>query len=137
MSVTPSPCCHTLSIGSLPSTAGVGSTKILKPYVSFRRTNRFLQLFSSKIRTNNWRFSCFKHDESSLEHTVPETSENKLPEKKVELEGEQPNVKHNWVSDFRKVADGLLSAEPWAVPGQPRPFCRCSFFSVIIPYCLQ
>ncbi|XP_076944686.1 uncharacterized protein LOC143615447 [Bidens hawaiensis] len=115
MSVTPSPCCHTLSLGSrFPSTAGAGSTK--KPYVSLRRTNLFLQLSSSKIRTKNWRFSCFKHDESSLEHTIPETSEDKLPDKKVELEGEQSNVKHNWVSNFKKVADGLLSADPWAVP---------------------
>ncbi|KAI3815792.1 hypothetical protein L1987_15474 [Smallanthus sonchifolius] len=116
MSVTPSPCCHTLSHGPLlPCTAGVDG-KISKPYVSFSRTTRFLQLSSSKKSRHNWRFSCFKQDESSLEYTIAETSEDMLPAEVVEPEREQPNVKHNWVSNFRKVADAILSAEPWAVP---------------------
>ncbi|KAJ0922569.1 putative CAAX prenyl protease 2 [Helianthus annuus] len=116
MSVTRSPCCHALSFGSHRSSlAGVNSTTS-KPYVSFTRTTRFLQLSSSKLPRNSWRFSCFKHDESSLEYSVSETSKDMLPGEMVELEKEQPNVKHGWVSNFKKVADAIFSAEPWAVP---------------------
>ncbi|KAL8224008.1 hypothetical protein R6Q57_019483 [Mikania cordata] len=39
-----------------------------------------------------------------------------LPGEMVELMKEQPNVKHNWVTNIKKAADAILRAEPWAVP---------------------
>ncbi|KAI3735364.1 hypothetical protein L6452_14860 [Arctium lappa] len=116
MFVTAPPCCHALSyVPPPPSTAGV-HYKLSKPYVSFNRTNRFLKLHSFKTSRSNWKFSCFKHDESSLEYSVSETSEDILPGEMVEPERKQPNVKHDWISNIRKVADATFSAKPWTVP---------------------
>ncbi|XP_071728930.1 uncharacterized protein [Rutidosis leptorrhynchoides] len=64
----------------------------------------------------NWKFLCFKHDESSFEYTVSETSEDQLPGDIVEPERELPNVTHNWVLNLRKAVDAIFCAKPWTVP---------------------
>lgn len=116
MSVTASPCRHALSSGTLiSSTAGL-KNKLSKPYISFTRTTRLFKLSSSKAPKYNWRFSCFKHDESSLDYTFSETAEEILPGEIVEPEITQSNVQHNWVSNLQKAADAVFSAEPWTVP---------------------
>ncbi|XP_023728793.1 uncharacterized protein LOC111876496 [Lactuca sativa] len=116
MSVTALPCCHALSSGSpLPSTAGA-KNKLSKPYISFNRTVRLLKLSSSNTSRNNWRFSCFKNDESSSEYSASETSEDMIPGEMVEPETKQPNVNHDWVLNFKKASDAVFTAEPWTVP---------------------
>ncbi|KAI3517700.1 hypothetical protein L1887_16917 [Cichorium endivia] len=116
MSVTALPRCHALSLGPpLPSTAGANN-KLSKPYISIHRTTRLLKLSSSKASRNNWRFSCFKHDESSSEYSFSETSEDVIPREMVEPETKQPNVAHDWVLNFKKAADAIFTAEPWTVP---------------------
>ncbi|KAL4574786.1 hypothetical protein LXL04_021624 [Taraxacum kok-saghyz] len=116
MSVTALPCCHALSTGSpLPSTTGA-KNKLSKPYISFNRTARLLKLSSSNTSRNNWRFSCFKNDESSSEYSTSETSEDIIPGEIVEPETKQPNVKHDWVLNFKKATDAVFTAEPWTVP---------------------
>ncbi|GJY40403.1 CAAX amino terminal protease [Tanacetum coccineum] len=110
---------HALSIASPRHHHPLISTyKLTRPYnVSFNPSVRLLkQLPSLKTPTNNWRFSCFKNDESSLEYTVSKTSEDILPEEIIEPERTQPNVTLDWVSKLKKTADGIFRAEPWTVP---------------------
>lgn len=118
MSVNVSPCCHALSIASPRHHPLISSYRLTRPYnVYFNRNPRLLkQLPSLKTSRYNWRFSCFKNDESSLEYTVPETSEDISPEEIIEPEIKQPNVTLDWVSKLKKAADAIFSAEPWTVP---------------------
>ncbi|CAI9295639.1 unnamed protein product [Lactuca saligna] len=90
--------------------------KLSKPYISFNRTARLLKLSSSNTSRNNWRFSCFKNDESSSEYSASETSEDMIPGETVEPETKQPNVNHDWVLNFKKASDAVFTAEPWTVP---------------------
>ncbi|KAI3749069.1 hypothetical protein L6452_12627 [Arctium lappa] len=116
MSTSTSPFCQALSLRpSLPSTSRV-EYKLYKPNSSLKRTARLPTFSSSRSLRNNWRFSCFKDENSSLDYTISETAEDTLPREALEPEPNQPNVKQDWPSNLRKAVDAIFRAEPWTVP---------------------
>nr|XP_043613522.1 uncharacterized protein LOC122585458 [Erigeron canadensis] len=126
MNLATSPSCHALSVSPILLHRNNHNKnnnhfhhKLSKPFIiSFSPNSRFLKFSSLNTPPPkfNWRFSCFKHDESSLEYTVSDISEDILTGEVVEPETNQPNVKHSWVSNAKKAADAVFSAEPWTVP---------------------
>ncbi|KAI3720642.1 hypothetical protein L2E82_31633 [Cichorium intybus] len=115
--MSPSPFCQALSLcPALPSTDRV-KYKLYKPNTSLNGTARLPTSSSfSRCFRNNWRFSCFKDDNSCLNHNIPDMTEDTLPGEAVEPEPNEPNVKHNWLSNIRQALDAIFRAEPWTVP---------------------
>uniref|UniRef100_A0A5B6YR47 CAAX prenyl protease 2/Lysostaphin resistance protein A-like domain-containing protein n=1 Tax=Davidia involucrata TaxID=16924 RepID=A0A5B6YR47_DAVIN len=115
----PVTCCHTLphcpSLLS-PSISRVRALKLPKTLLPLNRTSNIVNSLSRSSK-NKWRFSCFRHEDSSSEFLESEYVEENLPEELVNPEFNQPNaVKDNWVSNLRKATDAVFSAEPWTVP---------------------
>ncbi|KAF8379624.1 hypothetical protein HHK36_029065 [Tetracentron sinense] len=66
-----------------------------------------------------WKFSCFRHEESSSGIPESEFVEDKLPEELVKPGLDQSSaVKKDWVSNFREAAGAVFTirGKPWTVP---------------------
>ncbi|XP_071706704.1 uncharacterized protein [Rutidosis leptorrhynchoides] len=86
-------------------------------YTSLNRTSCISSSSSRSLR-NNWRYSCFKEEDSSLDCSIPEVSGDALPEEA--MEPNLPSTKHYRLSKLKEVIDAIFCAEPWTVPWTTR-----------------
>ncbi|GMP24654.1 hypothetical protein CsSME_00001841 [Camellia sinensis var. sinensis] len=103
-------------------------------------TKRHVRVLT-RIGKRKWKFSCFRHEETSSEFPEAKNEEDKLPELLVNPEFDQSQAENeNWA------ADAVFSAEPWTVPWTAKTILQvmllwiASFWSVgswIIPFLAQ
>ncbi|XP_028092305.1 uncharacterized protein LOC114292518 [Camellia sinensis] len=135
-----------LSLRSSLLSPPISRSKLSTTSLPLNRPPRLLNFLPKSSKTK-WKFSCFRHEETSSEFLEAKNEEDKLPELLVNPEFDQSRAENeDWVSTLRKAADAVFSAEPWTVPWTAKTILQvmllwiASFWSVgswIIPFLAQ
>ncbi|XP_054786688.1 uncharacterized protein LOC129292961 isoform X1 [Prosopis cineraria] len=100
----------------LPDNSRVSLLKRPIGRLSFNRISPRVQ-FQSRFLTTKWRFSCYRHENSSSEVRSSELIEDEFSEDLVKPNCDQSkDLNRDWLSNIHRGANAILGMEPWTVP---------------------